>query len=337
MKKSVKILLCVAAGCIILGSILFVSAASSVGFDFWNAEYGADSAKSAVVEYTQVTHTVTERFDSIRITEAACDVQILPGEDGVCRVTVWDGGDTVHTVQTEGNTLVIQEEQKKTHWYMRMNLFWSSESKDDVIVYLPEKDYERITVSLASGDLSVDEGLSFHDAEISSASGTITVCAAVTGTLQVNTASGDVILSSDGEPCGSVEVGTASGDVSISGINAFVLDADTTSGEIEIADVSAGDISAETASGDISFVRVTAEGDMEFDTTSGDVLFEEIGATEISAETTSGDVRGSVLGEMVFVAGSTSGNIRVPYPVLEAEGVFEISTTSGDVNITNKE
>lgn len=337
MKKSVKILLCVAAGCIILGSVLFVSAASYVGFDFRNSEYGMDSVNTESVEYTRVTHTVTGDFDSIYISEAACDVEILPAEDDVCRVTVWDGGDTVHTVQTEGDDLVIREERKKSPWYLRMDLFWSSAVEDDVTVYLPDGEYERLTVTLSSGNLLVDESLSFRDAEISSASGSIKVDAAVTGTLQVSTTSGDVVLGSNAQQYGDVEVGTASGDVSICGINAFVLNVDTASGEIDISDVSADEISAGTASGDITFLRVTAGRKMEFDTASGEILFEDIDAKDISAETTSGDVRGSVVGALIFLAESTSGDIRVPYPALDADGVFEISTTSGDVDVTNAE
>ena len=272
------------------------------------------------VDYEQVTvpeeeavrrsKTIDEAFESVSISESACDIRLEPAADGVCRVEYSDSKYVSHKVYVKNNCLVIEEKDNRRNGFV-FGLDFSGESHD-LVVYLPEGEYSRLSVDSASAKLSAEEGFSFYSAEINTASGDVVLGNIVSDRLSIYSASGSVELKNI-EAAGEINVGTASGTVALSNIRCRSLELGGASGDIELE-------------------NVICSGEMSVETASGDVSFERCDARELEFETASGSIKGSLLSGKDFRIETVSGSIDVPKD--SEGGICSIETVSGDAKIT---
>ena len=109
MKKSRKAALIVSAALIVLGGVLFVSAAAFTGFDF------------SVLEMSSLTrkeYEVNGSFKDISIDAKDCAVRLRYSEDGKCRVVCGENENITHTVEVKDNVLNITRNDSRK-WYMK--------------------------------------------------------------------------------------------------------------------------------------------------------------------------------------------------------------------------
>jgi DUF4097 and DUF4098 domain-containing protein YvlB len=162
-------------------------------------------------------------------------------------------------------------------------------------------------------------------AEISSASGQITVSGLHNGT-RLNTASGEVELS---DCQGENILSSASGDISVAGSSQASLKINTASGDIEVSDCS-GDLAFQTVSGDVS---ASLSGNVQGQTVSGDIDIKAEKPGEIKINSTSGDIQfsGPVNEGNNSAIATISGDVSV---VLEngSSLMIEAGTVSGDID-----
>lgn len=158
---------------------------------------------------------------------------------------------------------------------------------------------------------------------------TLRVPAAMSMTVEVDTASGDL----EAENVALVyDFHSASGDVQIRGGTVRENSSfETASGDLELTDATVEDsVDMSTASGDVELVSVEAEGDFDFSTASGDVSVVRSRGI-LRGSTASGDVivRESILdGPAEFSTASGSVRVRLSEPPSHD---LELSTASGDV------
>lgn len=299
MKKSTKIALIVAGGCVALGIILCAVGLVLIGDDIMRI-----NEKS----FSRTTHEVEEEIHRISVEEIECDVYILASSDGTRRVECSDSERMFSEVNVNDGTLTVKRIDER-RWYEHIGIWW--ERMPTLNIYLPEGEYESLDILTASGDVEIPSSLSFEKASIKTTSGDISSFCKVTDGFSAESTSGDVSL-------GRIEGGT--------------VEVTTTSGEIDISDVNEADLSVKTTSGDIELCRVVAVGVMRVSSVSGDVDIEASDAASLEIDTTSGDVEAVLLTAKKFVTDTVSGDVSVPDSDSTA-GKCSVTTTSGDILI----
>lgn len=264
-------------------------------------------AQAAGWPYTTLytnTYPVNGSFARIQLTETSSDVTFRPSEDGSARVVCREAEDLPHTVKVENGLLTITASTSLTP-----HLYHGDGPK--VIVYLPDADYEALTVSVTSGDVLVDSGLRFGTVQITATSGDAECYAAVSGTLSIDTSSGNIELSS--QSTGSVQLHSTSGDIEVKGLQASSFGAVATSGDIDLS-------------------QVQVQGELRAETTSGDIEVEASDAASMTLKSTSGDIEAELLSPKNFQVSGGRGRVQAPQSN-PAAGLCTVQTTSGEIQL----
>ncbi len=290
------------------------------------AMIGGDIVKLNTMTFTETTYTTEDRFDSIYIEGAECDVRFAASEDGLCRVDCVESEKIYHTVAVEDDTLTIKRVDARK-WYERIGIYWGSMK---ITVYLPETEYDRLYVRTLSGDIEITAPYRFNTAEVYGTSGDVRFSAAVNHELNVKTVSGDLTVR--GVKASRLSARSTSGDVSLSSVEAAIaLQMKATSGNLTLTDAACGALTTDCTSGDTALTDVDAYS-IESNSVSGDIKLLRCDASTLSLKATSGDVYGSLLSDKIFSTETTSGNVQLPPST--TGGVCKIKTVSGDIRIT---
>ena len=278
MKTSSKIALIISGILFIGGCTAAAVGAAMVNFNFSNFKNH---------EYTQHTMGVTQSFEKLDVYTVDDDVIFLKSDDNTCIINYYDSDKTKYNIDCSDNTLSIKEEG---HDWFNFNLFGFS-SDHSVEIYLPEKEYEILTLTTVSGDVSLkkDSELTFKEQKINTTSGEVNFF--VNGKKgYVETVSGDVLIS--GKTDSSFDVNTVSGDISLTDLNCGTLSVNTTSGDTVMKKTDAKEISVKSVSGDITG-EIIGKKDININTVSGDINIPQsfTGEAKLNIETVSGDIK----------------------------------------------
>lgn len=318
--NSTKKIIWIAAILILVGAVFCIGAMAAGGFD-WN--------RLGTMSYVTRTHRIDQAFSGIVVESEEYSVRLLPSQDGECKVLCTDSedGKLFHTVSVLEGTLTIRRQDDRS-WHEHVG---TSFAKMEIEVYLPQKDYESLTVRTASGRVEVSRELSFADARVETASGSVHFSAEAGKELTVKTASGRIQISNASPEAMSVR--SASGSITLEAIHGDSrLNSETASGRITLTNVECREVTVDTESGGIRFTDVLASEKLSARSASGSVHLERCDAEALSIRTTSGSVKGSLLSEKVFLTDTSSGSVSVPRTV--SGGVCEITTASGSIKIT---
>ena len=176
-------------------------------------------------------------------------------------------------------------------------------------------------------DITIPEGVAL---DIDNSSGDINVANLRATESTIEASSGDITLKSI--IC-NLEVETSSGDIEISNLIGD-SEIESTSGDQDFRNVK-GSIESTASSGDITFIDF--DGDLEIEATSGDVEL-KTGKGTLSVRTSSGEIDGdeiTLTGDADFDA--TSGNIEVDFTNDLSDLSFDLSATSGDLEVGRQE
>ncbi len=316
MKKSIKVSLIIASLLLLSGLCL-----CAIGY----AIGGPDAFIAESEDYETAT-AVFDGVDSFEIDGEAADVSIVYSTADEVKVIYPYSEKSGYNVECNNGKLTIEYEDNK-HWYDNIGIDLISE---DLIIVLeiPQKSYDSINISTASGDIGITERIDAGICALSTVSGELRADV-VADELVASTTSGDIFLGADVQ--GLSIVSTTSGDMTIDGsFNDIKLS--TTSGDISLNYLTADGIKVTSASGSVELIDAVVSGDISVDTVSGDVSLSLVDADNYTVSTTSGDVSGTILSSKLFDVDTTSGDAVTPY-VDFAEGTFAIDTTSGDIYI----
>ncbi len=254
--------------------------------------------------------TISQSFRSVKVGDAVADVQLLPSEDGSCRVYYGEDEKLHYRVTVENDTLIVEREDDSRFSFGRLG-FLVSRKEVPVRIYLPAGSYDSLRIYTASGDVILSGDASWN-------------------TTRIQTASGDVRLQDLRTEA--LDVQTASGDMALNGLIAESLTLGTTSGEISLRGGELGALTINATSGDVLLDGSVCSGAAQIHTVSGEIELRGADAASFRIESTSGDVSGSLLSEKDFILSSTSGKL---YSSGGRRGAGEcrVSTTSGDVDL----
>lgn len=341
MKTTTKIAAIVAVVLILLGLTLACISSGIIGNDMTQLN---------TVTLTQTTHTIAEPFENIRI-HTSVGIQILPASGSECTVVCDDSENQYHAVSVENGTLVVK--QITEHQMMQFNVMIME--NPSVTVYLPESQYEDLSIDGSSGDImDVDPSFTFRNVQLKVSSGSIRFRANLVNDLTVSTSSGDILLEnvhadairttatsgsitlSGCEAQQDISVQTSSGDIHVTDTKAAgSLHTGATSGQVELTDVTAMSMTGKSSSGDLQLYNVVIHGHLSLEATSGSISLDSSDAQSLVIQTSSGDVSGTLLSPKFFITHTSSGSVKTSDPD-PAGGRCEITTSSGNIKMTAK-
>ena len=298
MKTSKKVAILVAIICIIAGAAVSFTAFARMDYDITRLDTFEAEKKEVVIE---------DKFNSICVDDSSSDIIIKHSADKQCKIVFNENNKLRHTAKVENGTLNITTEDER-NW--RNFIFNFNFHKQNVEIYLPEKEYAELNVQLTSGEIKVDNDFYFKK----------TLC---------KCSSGDIEFRADASD---ISAECSSGDITISGTKADTVKAFCTSGDVTGENISCKDIDTGCTSGDIELKNVVASGNFSAETTSGDIELKGCDGTRVELEASSGDIEGSLLTGKRFRADSGSGDIDVPDSgVTDSECCAK--TSSGDIEL----
>lgn len=314
MKTSKKVLLIVAAALVGGGIILALVGVGLIGGDFMTFSMANKVSNS---------HEVKDGFLDIVIDCKTADVNVLPSEDGVCRVDCKETDRLYHSVSVEDGTLkILQMDDRK--WYHHIGIF---QSNLEITVYLPEDAYTALTLKGNTGDVEISEVLSFGIVDIETDTGDIDVYSKVMGQLTVATNTGKISIAN--AHVEALKANASTGNISVSGSEAQTLTVKTSTGKVYLSDTKCTSMHLQTSTGGVKAENVIAEGDAVIRCSTGDVKLLGFDAELIDVKTDTGDVYGELLSDKIFSAETDTGKVNVPRS--EPGGRCDVVTDTGNI------
>ena len=310
------------------GAVMLGAGALICGISF--ATMGFDFAKLGNAEYVTNTTDVEDKFQHITISSNIEDVELVPSDDGACKVVCFEEKDDPYIVYVKKDTLTIEKE-KKTGW--QLFNFGTVTEKPRITVYLPDDSYKALQIETDTGDVDVPGDFSFERINMEMDTGDAFCYASADEGIDITTNTGNIIvanvsakelkLASD---TGKMEISNAeiSGDMSIW--------EDT--GKVSMENVTCRKLTSKEDTGDLTMTNVSASDEFNLKSNTGDIRLDSCDAETIFIKTDTGDVSGILLTEKVFITDSDTGSIDVPKSI--TGGRCEITTDTGDIKIDVK-
>ena len=329
--------LIVAAALVIVGLTVFVIEMTALGWDF---------SRLSTVRYESVTHGVEQPFHSISVDTKTADITFALAEDGVGRVVADETEKLTYSVSVEDGTLKIGLVDER-EWHDRIGLFFVTPK---LTVYLPQKEYEALTIQASTGDVQIPKNFIFERLTVEISTGDVTLGADVNGQTRVKTSTGDILV--ENMTTGALDLRATTGDITVKNVNCVRnmdlsattgrvsvmgiwcvgnIDVSIGTGETELSDFRCKNLTTVGTTGDLCMKNVTANESFSIERTTGDVTFDACDAAEITVRTTTGDVKGSLLSSKMFAVNATTGDVDVPPS--SGDGKCEITTSTGDIQI----
>ena len=253
------------------------------------------------------TYEITEDIRDISVDTSLADVVFLPTDKKTAEVVCYEDSKMKHSVTAENHTLIIKETDSRK-WFDFISLF--SFQSPEITVYLPEKEYDNLTVNTNVGDIEIAKDFTFQYINASTDTGSIQCFASATETTEIQSDTGSVLL--DAVSGGNVDLSVDTGSIRVKNLTCDTLTADNDTGEIVLE-------------------KVVAAKAFYLENNTGDIEFIDCDAAEIFAETDTGEIFGTLLSEKIFYAGSSTGDVYVPQTM--NGGRCELSTDTGDITI----
>ncbi len=319
------------------GAAIFTGALAASNFDFSALVRG----KGNVME--EHTYNITESFRNIKVDVQVTDVTLKHSEDGSTKVAVLESEKIRHNVEVENDALKITSVTEQRKWF---DLSWLSVKTPSVVIYLPEKAYEELRISSATGDIRIPDGFFFSKADVEASTGDVELSGAIKTTLRVKTSTGDIgIRDFYGW---NMDLETATGKITLdSGSSGYYSYASVPSavqygkvsvrmktGALVMKDFTCGTLETKGSTGSIRMTNVVTRNAMSLERSTGSIHLESCDAENemITIETSTGSVRGSLKTGKIFAAKSSTGSVNVP---ASAEGIpCRITTSTGSIDIT---
>ena len=312
-----KIWLIVAVSLILIGSLIFAGVMSMLEWDF---------TKLTTEKYETNEHTVSGEYRNIIVKTKTANVDFIPSANGGTSVVCYEAKKQQHTVSLDGDTLVVEINDERK-WYDHIGIGFISPK---VTVYIPQGEYNSLSVKTSTGDVDIPRELVFDSIDIAGSTGDITCRASVMGLIKIKNSTGDICL--ENVSAGRLDLKLTTGKITLTDINCEGdLTTDVSTGKTDISNVTCESLTSDGSTGSILLENVVASGKFFIERDTGNVRLDGCDAAEIYIETDTGNVSGSLLTSKVFITDTDTGNVDVPR---SAEGGrCEISTDTGDIEI----
>lgn len=249
---------------------------------------------------------------------------------------VWLRGDTEDLlVEIDNGVLTVTQDKSAGGSFF----FSRGLSSASIELTIPQRQWEKLAFSTASGDLEISDGmLEVGEMSLKTSSGDVSLDSLhVLNRLEVQTASGDLELTDS--VCGELVFRSSSGDLEGENVNAAVL-AQTASGDVSLT----GDIrtmKASSASGDLELNCDLLPENLELATKSGDcsIHLPDSSGFVFRFSTVSGELYSDfpLTADATMLRDRRVGHAGEAYYKDGGDGrVFTLSSVSGDIELRKK-
>ena len=292
-----RVWLIIAVVFVLCGGLTFAVAMQKLDWNFYEL---------STSKYETNTYKITENFENISLSTDTVDIAFFRSDNGECRVECIELANAKNNVFVEDNTLTIKEGNGK--WYNNIGFNLGS---PNISVFLPNDQYNSLTVTETTGDIKISDNLTLNR-------------------LSISVSTGDIHL----EKCsiGSAEISTSTGDIKAKNVNCDNdLSINVTTGDVKLENIKCQNLTSKGNTGDVSLKQVIAVNKLSLKRTTGDIKLKSADGGEIFIETDTGDVYGTILSDKIFITESSIGDIKVPKTT--SGGKCEIKTDTGDIKI----
>ena len=317
MSGAMRIWLIVGAVLLLTGLIIFGVAIGMAGWDF---------TRLSTTNFETNEYEIKENFQGITVVTDTADVAVLPSENEEIRIVCYESEHERHSVSVKDGTLAVELTDTRK-WYDHIGLHFESAR---ITVYLPSGEYGALTVRSSTGETEVSEGFTFDRITLTKSTGDIHVKASATGLIKLKTSTGDIRM--ENVQAGAIELSTTTGKAELTSVAcAGDTSVNVSTGKVHMAGVTCKNLISSGITGNVFLKNTVAAERFSVERTSGDVRLEGCDASALRIKTVTGSVEGTLLSDKVFVARSTTGDIRVPDT--SKGGKCEVATTTGDIKI----
>ena len=315
MTTATKVWLIIAASLCLLGIIIFGGIVAMANFDL---------SMLSTSKYTTNEHIITDSFSDIDISSNTADIDLIPSDDGKCRIVCYEEENARHAVSVNNGVLSVKSVNEKK-WYQYIGI---NTGTPKITVYLPEREYGGLSIDESTGNVNIPATFSFGNTVIAVSTGNIKYYAD-SKELSLTASTGNITVG--GIACKDASISVSTGSITASDIECSSLFTKVTTGKATISDVMCESFISKGNTGDIVLERLVSTGDIAIDRSTGDVKLSNCDGSEIKISTDTGDVSGTLLSEKVFITSSDTGDINVPKTT--TGGKCEITTDTGDIEI----
>ncbi len=292
-----RVWLIIAVVFVLCGGLTFAVAMQKLDWNFYEL---------STSKYETNTYKITENFENISLSTDTEDIAFFRSDNGECRVECVELANAKNSVFVEDNTLTIKEGNGK--WYNNIGFNLGS---PNISVFLPNDQYNSLTVTETTGDIKISDNLTLNR-------------------LSISVSTGDIHL----EKCsiGSAEISTSTGDIKAKNVNCDNdLSINVTTGDVKLENIKCQNLISKGNTGDVSLKQVIAVNKLSLKRTTGDIKLKSADGGEVFIETDTGDVYGTLLSDKIFITESSIGDIKVPKTT--SGGKCEIKTDTGNIKI----
>ncbi|MCR5457337.1 MAG: DUF4097 domain-containing protein [Clostridiales bacterium] len=313
-----KVLIIIAVVVLVAGLVIFASAFIAAGFDF---------SKIGKAKYETHIYTADTNFSKIEVHSTVDDITFKPSSDGKCSIECLEEDKVTHTVEVENGTLKIGVKDER-QWIDLISLF---KKTPYITVYLPSDTYESVTAECITGDILIPRAFSFGNIVIDGDTGNILCGASATESITINSTTGSISIT--GVRSNNMTLKATTGKITASTVECSGdVSVKVTTGDIVLVDFDCNSLKCNGTTGSVILTNVTATGDFNIEDGTGTVHFDKCDAANIYVKSTTGNISGSLMTEKDFRAKSSTGKVNVPDT--RTGGICEISSTTGNINIT---
>ena len=315
MDKKTVTWLVIATFLLLIGCVIFGGVMMALHWDF---------SKLSTVQYETNEYNITDPFRSISVTTDTADIVLVPSE--TVSVICTEQENAKHSVSVKDGILQIEiVDQRK--WYERIGINFGTAK---IIVYIPQDQYEPLTIKGSTGKVNIPEGYGFTMLDIHHSTGDVTCQASVAETLKIKTSTGSIHV--ENVHTGRLELSVTTGNIITTNVRCSGdMQVSVSTGKTSLTNVTCKNLTTNGNTGDIVLKNVVAEEKLTIKRSTGYVKFEGCDAEAIQVQTDTGDVTGTLLSEMVFLCETDTG--RVDVPKTTAGGLCEITTDTGDIRL----
>ena len=275
-----------------------------------------------------------EQLDIINVDVSSSNVKIEKADVDNIKITAY--GEKDDTIKETINEKELSINKENTKIFIFAMLYWCNE---EIIIQIPNDSDEEFNINTSSGDI-VATNLEINNVHLKTSSGNIECGDINNGELK--SSSGDIKVGNGNE----VTIQTSSGKITSGNFN--ILSAEASSGDIKVGAIgeatiktssgkisieSANKIQAEASSGDISINSI--ENNCNLTTNSGSIDVNSLNITENSSiNAKSGNININEKNDIYVEANTKSGNEEVKENNRKSDIVLNITTTSGNINVS---
>lgn len=310
MKSTSRTVIIIAAALVGVGVILAFLGYALSGFHINNIQ------SNSTFEHNSYTYDAAG-VTSIDISDIDSPVILQSSSAESIAIDCYENSNYRYEIKQNMNGTLSVQKINSTKWGFQ-NCFHYDFTEKPLTVTIPSELIAEVSVSDVSGEISIRD-IQTLSLSASNTSGSILIeNTDVRGDLRASSVSGTVSFDS----------------ASISGN----LSSTTTSGAIQTRAVSVGaDTEFSSVSGNIRLNDTDISEDITLGTTSGSIDFEMLSGNNLNFHTVSGRISGTLHANSLdynIVSNSLSGKVSVMGGSAKGTKRLEVSSTSGDINIT---